>query len=196
MSWRPGVVAGFLLLAGALAAMIDQRQAGAVVGVAVLVVLLTAVLYADFERFSVSGGGVKGEAVRASRALELELGEAVRNATAEVEAPDEAPQQPDIVDKLKEQRAKRQAEAQRRAWLEKIIADAAQWGYLQSHLFKSPPEPHIVWNPNGEPEILFGKGERQEPIVQALWQSINATVKPQTVEAKAHIPDGTTERPS
>jgi hypothetical protein len=55
------------------------------------------------------------------------------------------------------------AEPRRRNAIERLIADAAEWGWLMSTLgFQTPPRPQIVWR-DDKPYITHGVGDTARP---------------------------------
>lgn len=50
-----------------------------------------------------------------------------------------------------------QAESERRVIIERLMSEAAEWGWAMSAILDSgPPQPYIEWTREGEPRILFG----------------------------------------
>lgn len=167
-------ITGYTLLAVCLAACWALGSPPAVVAVGLLAVALTCLLTAPFASMLFAGPGVRIEAAReATRELE-ETVEKVAQTTAPPEIP-EGKTEPafDVAKFLEGVRARgAEQELARRELIEKLMTDAARWGYEMAGLgFRTPPRPVIQWSDDGKPTILYGEGERLNAIERALYDS-------------------------
>lgn len=122
--------------------------------------------------FRLQAFGADVEATTAETAAAGGLAARTDDELAQVADPS-APGQPDV------------AQIRREA-VESLMTSAAQWGWSMAQMgFKTPPNPAIQWNADGQPEIAFGSGggdsARQAAINRrlTLWLQ-HAAQKPTT----------------
>jgi hypothetical protein len=158
------VVAVLVLLAVALAATWQLGSPSAVLGVATLGVVVAPVFRGGLASLIAKEGGVSVEAQWRRERVEEEMresaaeiatprtvfGRAHGSAKAEGAATGEVtPSEAQHVD----------IEAARREAIERLMTEAAEWGWTLAHMgFKTPPRPQISWSDGGEPTIDFGVG--------------------------------------
>jgi hypothetical protein len=179
-----GIIFSYVLVATLLIGMLVLGEAGYAAIVGVLLLGLTLVLFADFTKLKVGGGGFGVEAERlekhqqamkdAARNVDRESDEQVQRVREELTA---IPEARGVLEPLlamdattdeashgfrtRLQNIAKEGEARRREQIERLIAEAAQWGYEMAAIgFKTPPRPVIEWTPEGEPQILYGEGGR------------------------------------
>ena len=167
-------ISGYALLAVCLAACWAIGSPWAVVAVGLLVVAMTCLLTAPFASMLFAGPGVRVEAVRdAARDLAQTI-EKVAETTAPPDIPAQKTEPAFDAQKFFENIRARAAEHEkaRRELIEKLMTDAARWGYEMAGLgFRTAPRPVLQWSDDGKPTILYGEGERLNPLERALYDS-------------------------
>lgn len=128
------------------------HDAGALVGVLALTLVFVVVVTAtDITEFGLSAGS---SGIRANWKRSAQVAERMEAAVKEVAS------------------TQAQSEEARRAAIERLMTQAAEWGYLNAGLFSTPPIPHLSWDNDGQPIIEFGEGKRRTPLEMAMLRAI------------------------
>lgn len=134
------IVAGHVLMLIALLEAWDLGSAPIVGAVALVTAALTVVLFADFSRFKASGpGGFGMEAERYAAKVEEAVAEVVASGDAKGPGADTVT-----------------AEADRSNAIERVIAEAAEWGWtLAQRGSPDVPRPRLEWLDDGRPRLVI-----------------------------------------
>lgn len=73
----------------------------------------------------------------------------------------------------------------RQSAIEAIMRDAARWGWEMAQIgFRTPPEPQIIWDRDGQPRIIFGRGSGIAPTQSGgKLDAVEARHRPDLYEA-------------
>jgi hypothetical protein len=178
---KPAVVAGYLLLTVALAAMWEQDSVPGIGAVAVLVLGLTALQSGQFTRFKAGGANINVEIEKVLERVEEAATVAatagnVGGGPSEIEYRTRGPQHkarggPDW-------ELVQSAETARRLAIERLMKDSAVWGWLMARIgFQTPPEPEIEWTRDGHARITYGKGQADPKLLEALARRLERLQK-------------------
>ncbi len=136
---RP-VIAAYVLLTVALLAMWQQGSVEGIGIVAAFILGLTALTSSGASRFKPEDPLISTEIERVIERIELAASVAVEpgSSTDAVEMPPE------------------QVEADRRRAVERLVRDAAVWGWLKANLGSpAPPEPVLEWDRDGNARLIY-----------------------------------------
>jgi hypothetical protein len=138
------VAVSYVLLTVAMVAMWQQGSVEGIGIVAAFIVALTALERSGFKGSTAGEPAVETEIQKTVERMEM----AATSAAVDPEAP------ADVVETAPG-RDPGQAEADRRAAVERLMKDAATWGWLKASAGSpAPPEPQIVWDEYGNAQIL------------------------------------------
>lgn len=158
--WLLPLTYGLLVLAGVGCVLLES--AAALTVVAGFAMGFTALLFADFSKLSVGAHGMTAERERKAEELTKQLNEdaapLVRNlGRSETESDQHVTEQLDLAEQYEQE--ERTREAQRREDINRLITDAAEWGWAMAQIgFSTPPRPVIEWR-DDEPLIMYGQGD-------------------------------------
>jgi hypothetical protein len=143
---RPAAVA-YILLTVALVAMWQQGSVEGIGIVAAFILALTALESGGFTRLKAGEPTVNAELEKVIERMEM----AATVAAGEPGAPD------DMI-KSRPELVARQAEADRRTAVERLVKDAATWGWLTANIGSpTPPEPRVEWDGDGIARIVHAE---------------------------------------
>lgn len=152
---RPaGIISTYALLGALLIWTLALGEAGYASVVGVLLLGLTLVLYADFSKLKVGGGGFGVQAERSVEAI-LDQEDAVEEAASEFERAAQLTPEEWRADQL-EEATKQEAEQRRRDHIERLVLEAARLGFGMARIgLKRPPHPLMTWTPEGNATISY-----------------------------------------